>query len=80
MTSQVAPDEVGIIFGANVRTHRAKLGLTQEELADLLGVHAPYISAIESGARTCRLQNVVLFAEALQTTPAALLKEPKKSA
>jgi transcriptional regulator with XRE-family HTH domain len=80
MSSQVAPEEVGCVFGANVRSHRLRLGMTQEELAAKLNVHPPYISAIESGTRTCRLQNVVAFADALDTTAAALLKEPKKSA
>ena len=80
MASQVAPDEVAIVFGGNVRSQRMKLGLTQEQLADRVGVYAPYISAIESGTLSCRLQRVAVFAEALEITASALLKEPKKSA
>ena len=80
MAIQVAPDELTLIFGANVRARRTKLGLTQEELADRMGTYASYISAIEGGTRTPRLPNVAVFAEALETTPDALLREPKKSA
>lgn len=80
MIPQVAPDEVSIVFGANVRARRLQLGLTQEDLAERVGTYASHVSAIESGSKSIRLPNTAVWANALETTPAALLKEPKKSA
>lgn len=36
-------------LGKNVKKAREKLGLTQEELAEKVGVHVSYISRIERG-------------------------------
>ena len=80
MTGQVAPNELTVIFGANVRARRLRLNLTQEELAERLGTYSSHVSAIESGSKSIRLPNVAVWAEALETTPDALLREPKKSA
>lgn len=77
MTTQA--EEVASVFGANVRAHRLKLGLTQEELAELIGTYGSHVSAIESGSKSIRLQNVAVWANALETTPSALLREPKKA-
>ena len=83
MTTQVEPSELVAVFAANVRSRRLKLGLTQQQLADRLGTYESYICAIEAGTKNPRLPNVANFAEALSTTPDALLKsskKPKKSA
>jgi transcriptional regulator with XRE-family HTH domain len=80
MTQQVAPDEVSEVVGANIRARRLQLGMTQKELADAVGTWASHVSAIESGSKILSLQRLVEWAEALQTTTAALLREPKKSA
>ena len=74
MTVQVAPDELTARFALNVRKRRTALGLTQQELADRLKKHKPYVSEIENGKRTPWLPNLANFAEALETTPSALLK------
>lgn len=76
----MTPDELMATFGANVRQRRLQLGLTQYDLADRLGTYDTHVSAIESGSKSIRLPNVAVWAEALETTPAALLKETKKSA
>lgn len=80
MQPQVSPQQLTNTFGANVRARRLQLGLTQGELATRLETYDSHISAIESGAKSIRLPNVATWAEALETTPAALLREPKKSA
>ena len=74
MTEQVAPDELTAKFASNVRKRRTALGLTQGELAERLKKHKPYVSEIENGKRTPWLPNLAIFAEALETTPSALLK------
>jgi len=70
----VEPEELTTKFAANVRKRRLDLGLTQEELAERLKKHKPYVSEIENGKRTPWLPNLAIFADALETTPSALLK------
>ncbi|MCO5055747.1 helix-turn-helix transcriptional regulator [Thermomonas sp.] len=60
-------------FGAKVRELRAKLGLSQEELADACSLHRTYIGSVERGERNISLQNIVSIARALKATPADLL-------
>ena len=36
-------------LGKNVKKAREKLGLTQEELAEKVGIHVSYVSRIERG-------------------------------
>ena len=74
MVDQVEPDELTAKFAANVRKRRQALGLTQEELAERLKKHKPYVSEIENCKRTPWLPNLAIFAEALETTPSALLR------
>lgn len=78
MIPDVQPEQLVAIFAANVKARRLALGLTQAQLAERLNAHVPYISAIENGKRTPFLGNVANFAEALQTTPDALLRASKK--
>ncbi len=77
MNGPVAPNEVAHVLGANIRARRLQLGLTQQELADNLGTYDSHVSAIESGSKTISLPNLAVWATALKTTAAALLREPK---
>ena len=43
------------VFAQNVRYYRLQLGLSQEELASLSGLHRTYISAIERERRNISL-------------------------
>jgi len=60
-------------FGANVRTRRQKLGLTQEDLAEASGLHRTYIGSVERGERNISLENIICVAQALGCTAAELL-------
>lgn len=53
-------------FGANARRLRLKQKLTQEQLAELSGLHPNYIGGIERGERNLALVNIVRLARALQ--------------
>lgn len=53
-------------FGAAVRLHRDKLGISQEELAARAGLHRTYISDVERGARNVSLESIHRLAEALE--------------
>ena len=57
--------EILIKFGNKVRKERAKLGLSQEELAAKAGVHRTYIGMIERAEKNITLENIEKIAKAL---------------
>lgn len=61
-------------FGEKVREQRIKKGLSQEELAELSGLHRTYISSLELGKRNVSLINIHALAKALGVSPDKLLK------
>jgi transcriptional regulator with XRE-family HTH domain len=68
------PAEIRLALGRAVRELRAKHRFTQEELADLAGVHAHYISDIERGKRNVAVVNLTYVADAFGLTAAELLQ------
>jgi transcriptional regulator with XRE-family HTH domain len=60
-------------FGANLRSRRLALGLSQEEFAEKADLHWTYIGGIERGERNLGLLNIVKVARALKITPSELL-------
>ena len=60
-------------LGANVRSARSQLGLSQEDLALEVDIDRTYISGIERGIRNPSLDVIVRLADHLKTTPAKLL-------
>ena len=48
-----------------VRARRRELGLTQEELADVTGVHRAFVSLFERGQRTGRFDLILELVHAL---------------
>ena len=65
MILSAAMGEIEEKFGAAVRELRERKGLTQEQLADLSGLHRTYVSGVERGLRNPSLVNVVKLARAL---------------
>lgn len=61
-------------FGENVRRTRLQQGLSQEELANLTGLHRTYIGGIERGERNVGLLNIVRLARALKIDVSELLE------
>lgn len=55
-------------FAQNLRRHRERLGLSQEELADLCELHRTEISLLERCKRSPRLETIVVLARALELT------------
>jgi len=60
-------------FGDRIRKLRKTQGLSQEELAELAGLHRNYIGGIERGERNIALLNIVRLAKALGVSPSELL-------
>lgn len=49
-------------------------GLSQEEFADLAGLHPTYVSGIETGYRNPTVKIIARIAEALDVEPAQLFR------
>lgn len=60
-------------FGLEVKRRRLSLGITQEELAEVSGIHRTYISGIERGERNPTIDLVFVLGRALKCQPAELL-------
>jgi transcriptional regulator with XRE-family HTH domain len=60
-------------FAANLRRHRAAVGLSQQELAARADMHITEISRLERGVREPRLGTIVRLARALGIGPEKLV-------
>lgn len=55
-----------VLFGERVRSIRSRVGLTQEELGRVAGLHRTYIGGVERGERNVSLANILKLAGALR--------------
>ena len=60
--------DILVAFGKRVRDLRIIKGLSQEELANLAGLHRTYISSVELGKRNISLKNIQALADALNVS------------
>ena len=60
-------------LGARVRTIRRQQSLTQEELAEKVGISASFLGHIERGTRVASLETLVSLCNVMNTTPEYLL-------
>lgn len=65
------------VAGVNIRAYRKKLDVSQEELADTLGVHRTYMGGVERGERNLTLRSLERLAERMGVDPVDLLRLPK---
>jgi transcriptional regulator with XRE-family HTH domain len=56
--------DIRVRFGRAIRQRRQKLGVSQEEFADMCGLDRTYIGGIERGERNVALQNIEKIAKA----------------
>lgn len=52
-------------FARNLRRFRQKEGISQEELADRVGLHRTYVGSVERGERNISIDNMERLAAAL---------------
>lgn len=55
-------------FGKRIQQLRKQRGLTQEDLADLIGVDRSYMGFVERGERNPTLDKIIKIAKALKMT------------
>ena len=67
--------KIRAILSSNIRKYRAARQLSQEDLAELCGLHRTYISDIERCERNVSIDNIGKIASALNVSPADLLHE-----
>ena len=60
--------------GANLRKYRLARGLSQEVLAELVGVHRTYMGGLERGERNITLKSLERIAFELNVDPLSLLQ------
>lgn len=61
-------------FGERVREERVKLGFSQEDFADVVGVHRTYIGMIERAEKNITLENISKIAAALKLSLSSLFE------
>ncbi len=64
-----------LAFGRAVRTLRTARGISQERLAEEVGVHRTYVGDVERGLRNVGLLNVDRIARALANDLVGLMTE-----
>lgn len=65
------------IFARNLKEVRVEQGLSQEELADIAGLHRTYVGSVERGERNISIDNMERLAGALQINIQDLLSNDK---
>jgi transcriptional regulator with XRE-family HTH domain len=70
----VADGDLQRAVGANLRAYRLERGLSQEQFAEVLGVHRTYMGGLERGERNLTLRSVERIAENLNLDPLELMK------
>ena len=63
------------VFAKRLRQIRQIRGLSQEELADLVGLHRTYVGSVERSERNVSIDNMERFAQALEIDITELLIE-----
>ncbi|MBK8724459.1 MAG: helix-turn-helix transcriptional regulator [Holophagaceae bacterium] len=66
-------------FAANMKRFRKALGLSQERLADVCGLHRTYIGSVERGERNISIDNMEVIAVALKESVIRLLEPDEGS-
>lgn len=71
-------EQISRTFGKAVKQRRIALAMSQEELAELSGLHRTYISDVERAKRNITLKSAARIASALSVTVNTLLETDKR--
>jgi transcriptional regulator with XRE-family HTH domain len=67
-------EDVRVRFGKALRERRHKLGVSQEEFADICGLDRTYVGGIERGERNVALVNIEKLGRALKISLSELFR------
>lgn len=67
-------EDIRIRFGKAVRARRHKLGVSQEEFADICNLDRTYVGGIERGERNLALLNIEKIAKAFRISISELFR------
>jgi len=70
-------DDLYALFGRQLRVTRREAGLTQQQVADRVGLTRTSVTNIERGMQHISLRQLYLFAAAVGLHPAQLLPRPE---
>jgi len=73
-------EDIQTSLGRAIRSKRHALGVSQEALADMVGIHRTYIGSVERGERNISLQNLFRIASVLGITVSKLLAIAERDA
>ncbi|MBP3329369.1 MAG: helix-turn-helix transcriptional regulator [Clostridia bacterium] len=71
--------EIAKYIGQRIRNHRTRLGLSQEKLAELSGVHHTYIGQLERGEKNATLESIEKISKALNVSLSKLFEKLDES-
>lgn len=66
------------ILAENIRVYRRQKGLSQEELAEICGLHRTYVGSVERCERNVTLATLEVFASALGVSVPGLLSKNRR--
>ena len=66
------------LLGKNIRRRRKQIGLTQEQLAEMLGVGHQALSRIEQGKMAPKMDRLPCLARSLQCTVSELFRQEEE--
>ena len=70
--------ELRKILAENIRAYRLAKKLSQEDLADLCGLHRTYVGSVERSERNVTISSLEVIAKALGVSvPELLTRKPK---
>jgi transcriptional regulator with XRE-family HTH domain len=79
MGRKAAKPDIRERFGFAVKLRREEMGLTQEALAEHVGIHRTYLSDVERGGRNICLLNIERMAAALALPISSLFQRVERS-
>lgn len=70
--TDIDDDTLQARLGAKIKARREKVGLSQNALAELSGIHRTYVNQVENGHKNVTVNLLARIATALGTTPSTL--------